>query len=84
MNSGFSDAPHGGMRARNVTTLQAVLFAWGIADYQLVGIPAWVRSERFEINFTPAEAETPISDSDLSSKTQAARDDRWFRQRQRL
>jgi len=40
------------MRARNVTTLQAVLFAWGITDYQLVGIPAWARSERFEINFT--------------------------------
>jgi uncharacterized protein (TIGR03435 family) len=80
-NSGFSDAAQGGVRARNVTTLQVLLFAYDIQDYQLAGVPGWARSERFEINFTPAEAEPPIR---TEAGNLAAKMDQWSRQRQRL
>ena len=57
MNSGFSPGAQGGMRARNVTAVQALTFAYSIQDYQLVGAPGWADRERFEISFTPDRSE---------------------------
>jgi uncharacterized protein (TIGR03435 family) len=80
MNSGFSDGPHGGMRARNVTTLEALAFAYAVQDYQFVEVPSWARSERFEITFTPDRSEI-----DLERGTKPEALDGWFtRQRQRM
>jgi hypothetical protein len=70
MNSGFGPGAQGGMRARNVTALRALAFAYSIQDYQIVGAPGWANSERFEITFTPDRSEivpgrdTPRADMD--------------------
>ncbi len=56
-NSGFSPGPQGGMRARNVTSLQVIGFSYHVADFQIEGAPAWAKSERFEISFTPDRSE---------------------------
>jgi len=56
-NSGFSPGPQGGLRARNVTVVQALTFIYGVEDYQILGAPGWARTERFEISFTPDRPE---------------------------
>lgn len=57
LNSGFSEGPQGGLRARNVTAMQAMTFAYRVQDYQLLGAPGWARTERFEISLTPDRSE---------------------------
>lgn len=80
MNSGFSDGPQGGMRARNVTAQQALAFAYNVQDYQILGAPGWARSERFEISFTPDRSEIAPGE-----RTPAAELDGWLnRHRQRM
>jgi len=79
-NSGFGPGAQGGMRARNVTALKALTFAYYVQDYQFEDVPGWARSERFEINFTPDQAETlPGRES-----SRVAIDGWISRQRQRL
>src|SRR4051812_9705260 len=56
-NSGFSPGPQGGIRARNVTALETLAFAYSLQDYQIVGVPGWAKSERFEISFTADRSE---------------------------
>lgn len=56
-SSGFSPGPQGGMRARNVTALQVMAFAYSLPDYEIEGAPGWAKSERFEITFTPEKTE---------------------------
>jgi len=80
MNSGFSPGPQGGMRARNVTALQTMAFAYSLQDYQIVGVPAWAKSERFEISFTADRSEIVPG-----RETPRAVMDGWLeRQRQRM
>jgi uncharacterized protein (TIGR03435 family) len=57
-NSGFSPGPQGGLRARNVTAMQLLTFAWGARDYQFLRAPDWMKSERFEISLTPDRSDT--------------------------
>src|SRR5262245_32009740 len=49
MNSGFGPGVQGGMKARNVTAMQVLSFAYAAQDYQFIGAPGWAQSERFEI-----------------------------------
>src|SRR5215471_17561462 len=57
MNSGFGPGPQGGLKARNVTPVQALTFAYNVRDYQILGAPGWAQSDRFEISFTPDRSE---------------------------
>src|SRR5262249_23676068 len=80
VNSGFSPGAQGGLRARNVTALDVLTFAYGVRDYQFVGIPGWAKTERFEISFTPDQSEIVPG-----RETPRAAMDGWlFRQRQRM
>jgi len=80
MNSGFSPGAQGGMKARNVTAIQVLAFAYGVQDYQLIGAPGWAQSERFEISFTPDRSE--IVPGRETGRT--AMDGWLMRQRQRM
>ena len=47
----------GGLRAVNVTAMQLVTFAYKVRDYQIADAPGWMRSDRFDVNFTPDKTE---------------------------
>ena len=68
------------MKARNVTAIQVLTFAYGVQDYQFIGAPGWAQSERFEISFTPDQSEIVPG-----RETARAAMDGWLtRQRQRM
>jgi uncharacterized protein (TIGR03435 family) len=68
-NSGFGRGAQGGLRVRNKTAQELLAFAYDVREFQLVGVPAWARSERYEINLTPDRADLipdgPVSPSQL-------------------
>jgi len=37
--------------------MQLLTFAYDVREYQFAGIPGWVRSDRFDVSFTPDKAE---------------------------
>jgi bla regulator protein blaR1 len=47
----------GGLRAVNVTAMQLVTFAYKVRDYQIADAPGWVKSDRFDVSFTPDKSE---------------------------
>ena len=61
-NSGFSPGPQGGLHARNDTTMQLLTFAFGVREYQLVGVPGWAKAARFDVQLTPDRSEAPLPD----------------------
>jgi len=79
-NSGFSPGAQGGLKARNDTVMQLLMFAYEARDYQFVGIPAWAQSERYEVNLTPERSEIIPN-----AGTDRAQYDGWLsRSRERL
>jgi len=79
-NSGFSPGPQGGLHARNETTMQLLAFAFGVREYQLVGVPGWAKSGRFDVQLTPDRSEAPLPDNPNQSEL-----DGWLtRNRQRM
>ena len=80
MNSGFSDGVQGGMKARNVTVLEMLGFAYSLRDYQFDSVPGWAKTERFEVSFTPDRSEiVPGNDT-----PRAAMEGWLIRQKERL
>jgi uncharacterized protein (TIGR03435 family) len=51
--------PGARFQARNAHLAQLLQFAYGLRDYQLVGGPDWMRSERFDITAIAAGGGTP-------------------------
>jgi uncharacterized protein (TIGR03435 family) len=47
----------GGMRTQNTTAMQMLTFAYQVRDYQIVGASGWVKSDRFDVSFTPEKTE---------------------------
>jgi uncharacterized protein (TIGR03435 family) len=56
-NSSIGPGAGGGMGAKNVTVMQLLTFAYKVRDYQIEGAPGWVRSDRFDVSFTPEKTE---------------------------
>lgn len=56
-NSTISPGAHGGMRGTNVAPMQLLQHAYAAHDYQFVNAPGWLKSERFDIHFTPDKAD---------------------------
>ena len=52
----------GRFRAENVTLDRIILYGFGLRDYQLVGGPNWIRSERFDLigTYPNAEAQSRV------------------------
>ena len=79
-NSGFSPGPQGGLHARNDTAMDLMTFAFDVREHQLLGVPGWAKTERFEIYLTPDRSEPPLAD-----EANHAELDGWLvRNRQRL
>lgn len=58
--SSIGPGPQGGMRATNAATIQLLTFAYELRDFQFIGGPGWVRSDRFDLSFTPDTQEVPV------------------------
>jgi uncharacterized protein (TIGR03435 family) len=56
-NTSIGPGPGGGMQAKNETAMQLLSFAYKVRDYQIVGAPGWVKSDRFDVSFTPDKKE---------------------------
>jgi len=54
--------PGGGLRVTNMTLKQVLAFGYDVKDFQITGGPAWINSERYDIQARPERsAETPAS-----------------------
>jgi bla regulator protein BlaR1 len=79
-NSMLAPGAQGGMRGTNVTAMLLMTHAYDVRDYQFVGAPGWVDSERFDLHFTPDKPD--VSPSPGMPRGQLAG---WFeRSRHRL
>ena len=79
-SSRISPGPQGGLRAQNVTTMTLLRFAYGLQDFQFSAVPDWVNSNRFDVTFTPDQAEALPS----PNSSRADFESQIGRQRQRL
>jgi uncharacterized protein (TIGR03435 family) len=50
--------PQGGLKTENTTIMRLLTFAYNVRDYQIEGAPGWVRSDDFDITFTPDKLAT--------------------------
>ena len=67
-NSRIMPGPQGGMRCENTRVIQLMAFAYGSAEYLFYGGPEWVKTDRFDVSFTPDRAEAAPDPS--SSRTE--------------
>jgi bla regulator protein BlaR1 len=51
--------PQGGWRSQNTPVISLLTIAYDIADYQVIGAPAWVDSDRYDVTFTPDKPQPP-------------------------
>ena len=58
MRVGMDMMPGGRMSMSGVTVRLLIQQAYGVRDFQIVGGPDWMRSERYDITAKPAEAAT--------------------------
>jgi uncharacterized protein (TIGR03435 family) len=49
--------PQGGWRSKNTPVIMLLTVAYDVADYQVIGAPAWVYSDLYDVTFTPDKAE---------------------------
>lgn len=64
----------GGFIATNVLLIDVIRFSYTLEDYQLQGGPAWIRSDRFDIN---AKAPTIVPLTDMQAMVRALLADRF-------
>ncbi len=57
----FGPGPGGGIRTQNTSAMDLLTWAYKVRDYQIAGAPAWVKSDRFDVSFTPDKTEAPPS-----------------------
>jgi len=65
-NMSINDSPGGRLDCSNVTLRMLLSFAYNLRDYQLVNLPGWADTERYDIAAKPspeAEASEPPSNS---------------------
>ncbi len=61
MNSSIRPSPTGGLLAENATVERLILYAHGVRDYQLTGLPGWAKTEGFDITASLDTPEQPPS-----------------------
>jgi bla regulator protein blaR1 len=79
-NVRIGPGPQGGLRTENTTTLGLLTFAFDLRDYQFVGGPGWIRTDRYNIVGTPDSPEENVGPNTGREKMEAM----FGRQRQRV
>jgi len=51
--SGIQFMPGGGLRMTNIALKQMITFAYGVQDFQVLGGPGWITSERYDLLAKP-------------------------------
>lgn len=74
VTQGQGPGPGGAFNRINTTLLPVILFAYDMRDYQLVGGPDWMRTDRFDIL---ARAGREVSTSDLRLMVRSLLEDRF-------
>ena len=72
--------PQGGIRTQNTAVMQLLTVAYDVKEFQFADIPKWVKSERYDVSFTPDKPEIalgPVTTHDQMVTSMS-------RQRQRL
>ena len=77
---GFGPGPQGGLRTMNTSVMMMVTFAYSVADYQIVGAPGWVSSERYDVTLTPEKADVAPGENSSLKEVMSSQD----RNKQRL
>jgi len=72
--------PQSGWRSQNTPVMMLLTAAYDIADYQVIGAPAWVSSDRYDVTFTPDKPQAPPGPGAAEKDRQAY----WIGNRQRL
>ncbi|HEU0123064.1 MAG TPA: M56 family metallopeptidase [Bryobacteraceae bacterium] len=72
--------PQGGLRVRNNSILLLLRFAYNLQEFQLANVPAWVKTERYDLVMTPDTPETALSPTMSASEV----DSTLNRHRQRM
>jgi hypothetical protein len=52
------------MRAQNVAVIMLMTFAYDVPASQLADVPEWVKSDRFDVTFTPDREETSLASTE--------------------
>jgi uncharacterized protein (TIGR03435 family) len=72
--------PQGGWRSENTPVMMLLTVAYDIADYQVIGAPAWVSSALYDVTFTPDRPQVAPGRGAAEKDRQAY----WSGNRQRL
>jgi uncharacterized protein (TIGR03435 family) len=72
--------PQGGMRTENTAVMQLLTFAYDLREYQFESIPGWVKSERYDVQFTPDKPEVRLGPGMARDQMEGV----FKRQRQRM
>ncbi len=57
--AGMRPGPQGGWRSQSTAVINLLTIAYDIAEYQVIGAPAWMSSDRYDVTFTPDKAQPP-------------------------
>ena len=71
-----------GLRVGHATPVELILLAYQIPEYRLSGAPAWAKSERYDLTWTPAEPE--IDETGTVNAAELARRSRHWQRLQAI
>jgi uncharacterized protein (TIGR03435 family) len=83
LNIRIGPGPQGGLRTTNTPVMALLTFAYDLRDYQFVNVPQWVKTERFDVSFTPDTPEQPPS-PDMKPKDAESLFDRHRQRMQKI
>jgi bla regulator protein blaR1 len=57
VNTRIGPGPQGGIKTENTSAMQLMITAYDVREFQLVDVPEWMRTARYDVTFTPDKAE---------------------------
>ncbi len=79
-NVRIGPGPQGGLRTENTTTLTLITFSYDLRDFQILGGPGWIKTERYNVTGTPDQPE----DAPNPAMGRAKFEGHFNRQRERM